>query len=128
MLVSIGWVNIMAMEVLIMSKYRKIDPRIWNDAKFNDLSSNAKLVFFLLLTHPHLTALGAMRASIAGLANDLRFTEKAFRESLGECFQNGLIKHDERACFVWLPNYLKYNKPGNPNVLSSWGTWLDYLM
>jgi hypothetical protein len=54
-----------------MARYRKIDPRIWNDQKFRELSDDAKIVFFLLLTHPHMTALGAMRATVAGLAAEL---------------------------------------------------------
>jgi len=51
-----------------MSRYRKVDPRIWNDAKFRSLDDQGKLAFFFLLTHPHMTAIGAMRASIPGLS------------------------------------------------------------
>jgi hypothetical protein len=54
-----------------MARYRKIDPRIWNDAKFRALLDDAKFVFMLLLTHPHMTALGAMRATLAGSAAEL---------------------------------------------------------
>lgn len=28
-----------------MARYKKIDVRIWNDAKFNALSSDARLIF-----------------------------------------------------------------------------------
>ena len=58
-----------------------MDPRIWNDAKFRDLSDNAKLVFFMLLTHPNMTALGAMRATVAGLAEEMGWEPEAFREA-----------------------------------------------
>lgn len=54
-----------------MGHYRKIDTRVWNDQKFNELTDNGKLVFFLLLTHPYLTSIGAMRASLPGLACEL---------------------------------------------------------
>lgn len=47
-----------------MARYRKIDSRIWNDAKFRELSDNGKLVFLMLLTHPSMTSLGAMRATV----------------------------------------------------------------
>ncbi len=110
-----------------MSKYRKIEARIWNDAKFNKLSDDAKLLFFFLLSHPHLTALGAMRATPSGLANELNWTEKAFREAFGELLQKHMVKASEKACFIWLPNFLKYNKPENPNVVKSWDKWLEYL-
>lgn len=65
-----------------MSRYRKIDVRIWNDAKFRDLSDNAKLVFFFLLIHPNITALGAMRATIAGLAAEFIWDFEAFAKSM----------------------------------------------
>ena len=38
-----------------MSRYRKVDPRIWNDEKFRTLTDNGKLVFFMLLTQPFLS-------------------------------------------------------------------------
>jgi len=54
-----------------MGRYRKIDPRIHNDAKFKALSERGKLLFFTILTHPHMTALGAMRATEAGLCEEM---------------------------------------------------------
>jgi len=54
-----------------MGRYRKIDPRIHNDAKFKALSERGKLLFFTILTHPHMTALGAMRATEAGLCQEM---------------------------------------------------------
>jgi hypothetical protein len=110
-----------------MGKYRKVDPRIWNDKKFNKLSDRGKLAFFFILTHPHMTALGAMRASIPGLASEIGWTEKAFREAFKEALAKGMLKHDKKASFVWLPNFLKYNKPESPNVIKSWVASLDYL-
>jgi len=104
-----------------MAKFRKVDVRIWNDKNFNDLSSYGKLVFLFVLTHPSLTPLGAMRATIEGLHSELKDVPmEAFREA----FAKGLIRYDAKACFVWLPNFMKYNKPENPNVLKSWvGSW-----
>lgn len=54
-----------------MGRYRKIDPRIHNDAKFKALSERGKLFFLTILTHPHMTALGAMRATEAGLCEEM---------------------------------------------------------
>lgn len=110
-----------------MAKYRKIDPRIWNDAKFMGLSDNGKLVFLFLLTHPHMTALGAMRASVPGLAAELRWEDKAFREAFGQALSMGIVKHDCMASFLWLPNFIKYNPPESPNVIKSWAASLDLL-
>jgi hypothetical protein len=42
-----------------MGRYRKIDTRIWNDAKFRELSERGQLEFLFGLTHPNMTMLGA---------------------------------------------------------------------
>jgi hypothetical protein len=110
-----------------VGRYRKIDTRIWNDAKFRALSDNGKLAFFFLLTHPHMTSLGAMRGTVRGLAAEMEWQEKAFREALGEAFAKGMAEVDEKACFVCLPNFLKYNKPESPNVVKSWEESLDLI-
>lgn len=109
------------------AKYRKIETRIWNDQKFRALSDRGKLVFLMILTHPHMTSLGAMRATIAGMAAELGWPEKAFREAFGEGFRKALFKHDEDACFVWLPNFLRYNRPESPNVVKSWSDSFELL-
>ncbi|WP_057921132.1 hypothetical protein [Lysobacter capsici] len=106
-----------------MSRYRKIDPRIWNDKKFRDLSDSGKLLFFMLLTHPSMTALGAMRATLPGLAAEMGWTAEAFREASSK----GMAEHDERACLVTLPNFLKYNPPESPNVVKAWAGSIDLL-
>ena len=54
-----------------MGRYRKIDTRTWNDQKFNELSDYGKLVFFLLLSHPHLTSIKS---------NELTFLECTLAE------------------------------------------------
>ena len=110
-----------------MAKYRKIDPRIWNDLKFRQLSDNGKLVFFMLLTHPHMTAVGAMRATIQGLAAEIGWSEKAFREAFGEGLKKGMVKVDFEASFLWIPNFIKYNQPESPNVVTAWVKALEDL-
>jgi len=110
-----------------MAKYRKIDPRIWNDAKFRALSDQAKLVFFMLLSHPNMTALGAMRATPSGLAEELAWEPEAFREAFAEVLSKGMAEHDKKACLVALPNFLKYNPPESPNVVKAWVSAIDLL-
>jgi hypothetical protein len=110
-----------------MSRYRKIDPRIWNDAKFVALSDNAKLVFFMLLTHPNMTALGAMRATLSGLAEELGWSVEAFREAFREATEKGMVEHDQKACLIALPKFIQYNPPESPNVIKAWASSLDLL-
>lgn len=110
-----------------MARYSKIESSILNDGKFNRLSDDAQLVFFRLLVHPHLTSLGAMRATVAGLASEIRWPLERLREALGEVFREGMVELDEDAHFLWLPNFLKHNQPESPNVVRSWVKALDYL-
>jgi hypothetical protein len=110
-----------------MARYRKVDPRIWNDAKFRDLSDNAKLAFFMLLTHPNMTALGAMRATVSGLAEEMGWEPEAFREALQEALSKGMAEHDPKACLIALPQFIKYNPPESPNVVKAWSGALDLL-
>ena len=106
-----------------MAKYRKVDTKIWNDKKFNELSAFGKLVFLFVLTHPNMTPLGAMRGTIEGLCSELNEVPlKAFREA----FQKPFIKYSQKDCFISFPNFLKYNHPESPNVVRSWvGSWDD---
>jgi hypothetical protein len=107
-----------------MAKYRKVDIRIWNDRRFNSLSPFGKLAFFFILTHPNMTPLGAMRGTIAGLHSELKDTTlEAFQEVFGKPF----LKYNEKACFIWLPNFLNYNRPESPNVVKSWVSSWNYL-
>lgn len=110
-----------------MARYRKIDPRIWNDEKFRTMSHEGQRLFLFVLTHPSLTMIGAMRATQSGLSEELGLDAKAFREAFGEALSNGMLKYDEKAFLLWLPNFLKYNAPESPNVVKSWGSALDLL-
>lgn len=110
-----------------MSRYRKVDPRIWNDAKFRTLSNHGKLLFFMLLTHPGMTALGAMRATQSGLAEELGWELEAFRKAFGDVLAKGMAEHDAQACLIALPNFIRYNLPESPNVIKAWVGALDLL-
>lgn len=110
-----------------MAKYRKIDPRIWNDEKFASLSHEGQRTFLFILTHPSMTALGAFRASKWGLADELGIPPKEFDILFTELLRKGLLKYDEKAFFIFAPNFLKYNAPENPNVIKGWYSVLDLL-
>jgi len=110
-----------------MAKYRKVDPRIWNDAKFTDLTDEGKLAFLFVMTHPHMTSVGAMRATLSGLAEELGWEPEAFREAFREALSKGMVKHNRKACFIGLPKFIKYNSPESPNVMRAWGKAWDLV-
>lgn len=104
-----------------MSRYRNIHCLIWNDDKFPFASDECQLVFFHLITTPFSSPFGLYKASIEALAAEKRWPVKAYREAFAEAFEKGFVKYDERTQVILLPHFLKYNPPGNPNVLKSWG-------
>lgn len=109
-----------------MSRYRKVDPRMWGDAKFRRLSHDAQRVWFYLLTGPETTSLpGIIVAGPAALAEAIGLEPKAFREAFGEVLFQGMAKADTEARLVWLPNSARYNIPESPNVVRSWRSHWD---
>jgi len=103
------------------SRYRTIHCLIWNDDKFPYLSDQGKLVFFLLLTTTFSSPFGAYKAGKAALEEESRMSSKGFREGFDEGLGKGLFKYDEKTRTVFLPKFLKHNKPANPNVVKMWG-------
>ncbi|MBW2000724.1 MAG: hypothetical protein JRJ29_22530, partial [Deltaproteobacteria bacterium] len=107
--------------------YRKVDPQIWNDEKFRDLSDDGQLVFLFVLTHPQMTSVGAMRATLPGLAAEKKWDLERFHKAFQESFLKGMILMDEDASFIVFPNFLYYNGPENPNVVKAWAKALKKL-
>lgn len=110
-----------------MARYRKIDPRIWNDEKFASLSHEGQRAFLFILTHPSMTSLGAFRATKEGIEAELGIDTKGLAKPFQELLSKGLIKYDESCFLVFAPNFLKYNQPENPNVVKGWAGCLDLL-
>ena len=98
-----------------MAHYRKIDVAIWNDEKFSSLSIGGKFAYLFLLTHPSMTGLGGMRASIAGLSDESGAAIKDFKE----VFSSGLALFDDKAKCLFVPNFLRYQATEkiNPNIV-----------
>jgi len=84
------------------------------------MSDHGKFVFLFVLTHPHMTSVGAMRATIPGMATELGWTAKAFRDAFYESHTRGLLEYDETASFVGVPNFIRYNPPQSANAVKSW--------
>ena len=107
-----------------MARYRKIDTRMWADAKFRALSSpppTGKYLWIALLTGPYTTNLpGLFRVGEMALAEELGWPLEGFRKGFAELFREGLAKADWNARVVWIPNAIKYNPPDNPNVVKGW--------
>ena len=91
------------------------------------LSDQTKLCFLFLLTHPHMTALGAMRATTQGLAAELRWDSTVFDHVFAGILDNDMAEHDSASNIVAIPNFLRYNPPESPNVIKAWVFALDQI-
>jgi hypothetical protein len=101
-------------------RYRKISVRMWNDREFMSLSNDAKLIWVYILTCPAMLPFGAMRATMAGMAEELGMEPKGFREGFQELLGKGLAKHCPKALCLVVPKFIQHNMPENPNVITSW--------
>ncbi len=108
-----------------MARYRKVDPRIWNDQKFRALTDDGKLAFLFVLTHPQMTSLGAMRGTVTGLAEELGWPPQRMADAISDAIRHGMVVVNAKACFMGLPKFLKYNEPEGPNSVTK--AWIDAL-
>lgn len=110
-----------------MSVYRKIDTRIDLDAKFTALSNTAQFVFLKLIIHPQMTAIGAMRASLPGLAAEMRIEAGEFSSAFAEIQSCGMAEYDGQALCLFLPNFVKYQGAESPNVIKAWAKQVEWV-
>ena len=103
-----------------MAKFRKIYTTIWNDEKFSNLSDEAQLIFLFLLTHPNTTWLGFLRTNIAAIAGEKEWDYEKTVSAFDELAKVKMVLVDCRKPLIFLPNWLKYNPPQNPNMAKSY--------
>lgn len=108
-----------------MARYRKVDPRMWNDQKVRQLSNDAKLLWAYLLTAPESTSVPGVIPLFpvvvaARFGWELDHVLALFTEL------DTMAQLDADAGLVWLPNAIHHNQPANPNVVRGWRTaWAE---
>lgn len=110
-----------------MARYRKIDTRIWNDRKFRELDDKSKLAFFLVLTHPDTNQLGMLRSRSVALSMELGWHPDAMSDAILTLCRMGMLMVDDKAGFIFIPNFLKYNPPNGPNAVKGWAGLIDLM-
>ncbi len=114
-----------------MARYRKLEARVWADAKFRGLSpqqpSGQTLWLYLLLGPQTESVPGLFSAGEAALAEALGWGLEDFRRCWSEIERQGMAKADWAARVVWVPNALRYNEPASPNVVRSWPVVLEAI-
>jgi hypothetical protein len=114
-----------------MAWYRKIDQRMWGDAKFRSLSrpkANAQTLWVYLLSGPHTTSLpGLAMVGEAAIGEALGWRSQDLRRVFAEILSLGMAKADREARVIWIPKAIEYNPPESPNVIKSWREHLDLI-
>jgi uncharacterized phage protein (TIGR02220 family) len=105
--------------------YHKINPAVHRDEKVRAFTDDGQLAWLYMLTHPALTALGVLPATIAGLAAERRWTPARFRKAIAPAVAHGMLEIDEVAGYIGFRNWLKHNEPEGPNAVN--GAWLKSL-
>ena len=110
-----------------MSRYRKIETKMWGDTKFRSFSQNTQFLWIYLLTNPETTSLpGLYSCGKMAMVESLGWAMKSFMESFEELSRNDMAKADWDARLIWIPKAIIYNRPQNPNVVKSWKAhWND---
>lgn len=107
------------------SWYRQLDAGLWGNSKFRSLSAappNAQTLWIYLLTGEHTQGMpGLYNVGVAAIAEVLEWPLEGLRQAITELTERGMIRVDERARVVYLPNALKHQPPQNPKHLQGWG-------
>jgi hypothetical protein len=98
-------------------KYRKIDPRIWRDEKFDGLTEGEKLVALYCIT-AQTNRCGIFAFSPAMAAEELGTSPQTFRERFKKVVTTLSWQWDDARRVLYFPTWWKYNPPENANVLT----------
>ena len=96
------------------SRYRKIDPRIWTDEKFRQLTSEAQRIALYILTAQS-NRIGIFSFSPGKACEDLETLPPTFQEGFLKVCQTLKWDWDPEARVVYFPTWWKYNPPENIN-------------
>lgn len=110
-------------EIVLKKRYRKVHCTIWNEERFARVSNNAKLAYFYILTHPNMTALGAMRGTASGIAAELGIPTSAVNELLN-CH---IVQYDPSSACLYIPDFIGWQTPESTNVVKAWAKSFDLI-
>lgn len=111
-----------------LSRYRKIEVRMWGDKKFRNFDDQTKLLWCYLLSGPETTQIpGVLTVGEAGLAEALGWEIKQFRNRFETVSKASLACSDWGSRIVFLPNAIKYNPPANGNIVKGWADAIKEL-
>lgn len=95
------------------AKYRRIDPRIWNDEKFRKLTFEGRAVALYCLTTDQSNRIGIFNFNVFKAADDLGLKYTVF-DTVFNTVCNTMNWHFAKVFrILYLPTWWKYNQPDN---------------
>lgn len=94
------------------AKYRKLDPRIWSDEKFQQMTPMQKLVAIYVLTG-QVNRIGIFKFSVGLAAEDIGYPPDTLRDTLQEVCNTLGWHYDSVTRVLYLPNWWRYNATGS---------------
>ena len=96
------------------SRYRKIDPRIWTDEKFRQLTGEQQRIALYVLT-AQTNRIGLFSFSPGKACEDLETLPPTFTKGFLKVCQTLNWEWDKEARVLYLPTWWRYNQPENAN-------------
>jgi hypothetical protein len=94
------------------ARYRKIDPRMWNDEGFYQLTIYEKITAFYTLT-AQANRVAVFTFSPGKAYEDLKMSRRVFQKAFSSIGRAFAWEWDESARVVFIPSWWKYNHPEN---------------
>jgi len=111
-----------------MSRYRKIEVKMWGDTKFRGFDDPTKLLWCYLLSGPETTQVpGLVLIGEYGLCEALGWDLKPFRNRFGTLSKHRMAVADWPSRIIFLPNAVKHNAPHNANIVKGWASAISEL-
>lgn len=98
-----------------MRDYGKVHTSFWSSDTLKGLRDDAKFLALYLLTCQHGNMAGAFRLPLAYAAEDTGWDLERLRNGFETLSESGWLYRCERTGWVWVTNWLKWNRPDNPN-------------
>lgn len=99
-----------------MATYRQIHTHIWDDPAFEELSSDARLVFIWSFSNRHRNEACLYKITVKKIASETGLTAVKVKQALKELISAKMVGYDFEAHILWVRNALKYQTI-NPNSL-----------
>jgi hypothetical protein len=111
-----------------MREYGKVYTAFWTSEDVSVMTEDERTLALYLLTCPHGNMLGCYRLPSAYVSDDLKWTPERVSKGFGGLASKGYIYRCDRAIWVVILRYMKWNQFENPNVGKAAGKLFNSLL